>query len=178
MLRKLISGAILALLAGAAHADDLSGNSVTLYGILDVAVGTVEHSANGSPTEAITVDPERVPRADHHSVTGVFNGGLSDSRWGIRGNEDLRDGLHAFFDLESGFSLEAGDINNAAAAIAGTNHTTSGASAFDGQLFGRGAYVGLRDDRYGSLTIGGITERREQRYATGSDCQCGGRQCT
>jgi porin-like protein len=68
MIRKLIPGAILALLAGAAHADDLSGNSVTLYGVLDVAVGTVEHSANGSPTEAITVDPERVPRADHHSV--------------------------------------------------------------------------------------------------------------
>src|ERR1700739_719108 len=127
MIRKLIPGAILALLAGAAHADDISGNSVMLYGILDVAVGTVEHSANGSGQEAITIDPERVSVANHHSVTGVFNGGLSDSRWGIRGNEDLGGGLHAFFDLESGFSLQSGAINDAAAAIAGANNTTPGA---------------------------------------------------
>ena len=42
MNRQLIAGAILALVAGAAHADDINGDSVTLYGILDVAVGTVD----------------------------------------------------------------------------------------------------------------------------------------
>jgi GBP family porin len=154
---RLIIGAILALLAGVAHADDPSGNSVELYGILDVAIGTVEHSANGSGLEAITIDPERVALANYHRVTGVFNGGLSDSRWGIRGTEDLGGGLHSFFDLESGFSLQSGSINNAAAAIAGPNNTTTGASALDGQLFNRGAYVGLRDDKYGSISFGRST---------------------
>jgi predicted porin len=157
MIRSLISGAILALLAGAAHAEDINGDGVTLYGILDVAVGTVEHSANGAPQAPATVNPERVSTAYPHSVTGMFNGGISDPRWGIRGNENLGGGLHAFFGLESGFDLPSGQINNAAAAIAGANNTTSGASALDGQLFNRGAFVGLRHDTYGSLALGRTT---------------------
>jgi general bacterial porin, GBP family len=80
MIRSLISGAILALLAGAAHAEDINGDGVTLYGILDVAVGTVEHSANGAPQAPATVNPERVSTAYPHSVTGMFNGGISDPR--------------------------------------------------------------------------------------------------
>jgi general bacterial porin, GBP family len=157
MNRSLISGAILALLAGTAHAEDINGDNVTLYGILDIAAGTVEHSANGSSQEAITINPEKVSTAYPHSVTGLFNGGLSDPRWGIRGNENLGGGLHAFFGLESGFNLASGELNNAAAAIAGANNTTSGASALDGQLFNRGAFVGLRHDTYGSVAIGRTT---------------------
>jgi general bacterial porin, GBP family len=53
--------------------------------------------------------------------------------------------------------LPSGQINNAAAAIAGANNTTSGASALDGQLFNRGAFVGLRHDTYGSLALGRTT---------------------
>jgi len=157
MSRGLIAGAILALVTGAAHADDINGDSVTLYGILDVAVGTVEHSANGTSRGGVTVNPEKVSTAYPNSVTGMFNGGISDPRWGIRGNENLGGGLHAFFGLESGFNLPSGQINNGAAAIAGANNTTSGASALDGQLFDRGAFVGLRDDTYGSLAFGRTT---------------------
>ena len=80
MNKRHICGGILALLAGAAHADDINGDSVTLYGILDVAVGTVEHSANGTSQGGITVNPEKVPTAYPHSVTGMFNGGISDPR--------------------------------------------------------------------------------------------------
>ncbi|HEY3597856.1 MAG TPA: porin [Paraburkholderia sp.] len=156
MKKHLIATAILGSLFGVAHADD--ENSVTLYGILDVAVGAVEHSANGSPLFPATVNPvSKVSTKFNQPVFGMFNGGISDSRWGIRGNENLGGSLHAFFGLESGINVQSGDLNNAAASIAGTSKTVAAASALNGQLFNRGAFVGLRDDRFGSVALGRTT---------------------
>ncbi len=156
MKRHLLAAAVLGSILNVAHADD--GDSITLYGILDVAVGVVEHSANGSPAFPATVNPvSKVSPQFNKPLFGMFNGGISDSRWGIRGNEDLGGGMHAFFDLESGINVPSGQINNAAAAIAGPNHTVAAASALSGQLFNRGAYVGLRDDTFGSVSFGRST---------------------
>ncbi|ODA19305.1 porin, partial [Achromobacter xylosoxidans] len=58
------------------------------------------------------------------------------SRWGLRGSEDLGDGLRAVFQLESGF-----DSGN-------------GTSAQGGRLFGRQATVGLASDSWGQLDFG------------------------
>jgi hypothetical protein len=55
MKKKIIATVILNSFFGVAHADD--GNSVTLYGILDVAVGMVEHSAGGNALFPPTVNP-------------------------------------------------------------------------------------------------------------------------
>lgn len=151
--KQVLATAILASVCGMAHADD--GSSVTLYGILDVAVGTVQHSANASASFPTTVTSvTKVSASNYHSVTGMFNGGISDPRWGIRGSEDLGGGLHAIFDVESGFNLPTGETNNAAASVAGSGNTFGAASALDGQLFNRGAYVGLKDDRYGTIVFG------------------------
>lgn len=150
------AGTALAFTAGLAHADDTS--SLQLYGILDIAVGTVEHSANASPSFPATVNPvSKVSTKFNNSVTGMFNGGISDSRWGIKGTEDLGGGLSAFFGLESGINAQSGELNNAAAAIAGNNSTVGAASALSGQLFNRGAFVGLRDSRFGSIAFGRTT---------------------
>lgn len=62
--------------------------------------------------------------------------GIYGSRFGLRGAEDLGGGLKAIFRLESGFDA------------------TDGKSLQDGRLFGRSAYVGLSDDRYGTVTLG------------------------
>lgn len=141
---------------GAAHADE--GSSVTLYGIMDVAIGDVQHSPSGNALFPATVNPvSKVSTKFNNNVVGMFNGGISDSRWGIRGNEDLGGGLHAFFGLESGFNVPSGNLNNAAGSIAGTNNSVGAASALSGQLFNRGAFVGLRQDQYGSLALGRTT---------------------
>ena len=58
------------------------------------------------------------------------------SRWGIRGTEDLGGGLKAIFTLENGFSLNNGQAGHG------------------GALFGRRAFVGLSDDRFGTLIAG------------------------
>lgn len=156
MKRKLIATVVLGSMFSVAHADD--GSSVTLYGIMDVAVGVVEHSPNASPLFPATVNPvSKVSTKFNQPVWGMFNGGISDSRWGIRGVEDLGGGMQAFFGLESGINVPSGNLNNAAGSIAGSNNTIGVASALNGQLFNRGAFVGLRQDQYGSLALGRTT---------------------
>ncbi len=155
-----IVGSLIGLVASGvgsiAHADGT--DSVTLYGIIDAAVGDVEHSPSGNALFPPTVNPvSKVSTKFSSSVVGMFNGGISDSRWGIRGTESLGDNLHAFFGLESGFNVPSGNINNAAGSIAGQNNSAAGASALSGQLFNRGAFVGLRQDTYGSVALGRTT---------------------
>jgi GBP family porin len=156
MKKYLVSAMALGSIAGQAHAAD--GDSITLYGVLDVAVGDIEHSANGSALFPSTVNPvSKVSTRFNNSVAGMFNGGISDPRWGIRGTEDLGGGLQAFFDLESGFNVPSGALNSGAGSLAGSNNTLGVASALNGQLFNRGAYVGLKDDKFGSVSFGRST---------------------
>jgi predicted porin len=64
------------------------------------------------------------------------SGTSSTSRWGLRGTEDLGGGLSAVFDLENGFMANNGTLKNG------------------GDLFGRQAWVGLKSNEYGQLTLG------------------------
>src|SRR5689334_4420243 len=70
------------------------------------------------------------------SVAKVSNGGLSPSRWGLRGSEDLGSGLKAAFVLESGFSPD------------------TGVSLQGGRLFGRQAFVSLASAGAGEIRLG------------------------
>jgi predicted porin len=71
-----------------------------------------------------------------HSVYEMTSGYAQGSRWGLKGAEDLGGGNSAVFQIESGFN--AG----------------SGALAQGGRGFGRQAFVGLANERYGTLTLG------------------------
>ena len=70
------------------------------------------------------------------SITSMNSGGLGGSRFGFRGVEKLSDRTDAIFVLEGGFNIN------------------TGTSAQGGRLFGRQAYVGLRDKDYGSVIAG------------------------
>lgn len=122
MIKKhLISAPILLSIAGAAAAQ----GSVTLYGIVDAGVTYRSNERTGN-----------VGAYQGHSDVGVTSGNLSGSRWGLKGKEELGNGLAAIFLLEDGF-----DISN-------------GTAGQGGRLFGRQAFAGLADQRYGSLTMG------------------------
>ncbi len=125
MKKTLLAAALLAGFAGVAQAE----TSVTLYGIIDTGIGY--NKASGSYTNAagarVDLDGSRI---------GMINGVQNGSRWGLRGSEDLGDGLRAVFQLESGF-----DSGN-------------GRSAQGGRLFGRQATVGLASDSWGQLDFG------------------------
>jgi len=70
--------------------------TVTIYGIMDVAVERLTHvNANG---DSLT----RMP-----NLTGTL-----PSRIGFRGSEDLGDGWQALFQLESGTAIDTGGFNN------------------------------------------------------------------
>jgi general bacterial porin, GBP family len=71
-----------------------------------------------------------------HTI-GEASGGSTGSLVGMKGNEDLGGGLTAQFDVETGFNLNNGSLLVDKSA-----------------LFYRQAWVGIKDDKYGSLTLG------------------------
>ncbi len=156
MKKSLIALAALMTCAGAK-----AESSVQLYGVMDVGVGYAKSAWPASSTFPGTFNIWDKTAANAPSQTGLINGGIQHSRWGLKGSEDLGGGLKAFFQLESGFNLPTGEISNGAASLAAnagttpmTRNTSSGASAISGQLFGRGAFVGLEDATLGRLSVG------------------------
>lgn len=98
---KLLAALLLSGLASASMAQ----SNVTFYGIVDLGLSS-EDNSSGVATRM---------------ESGVLNG----SRVGVKGSEDLGDGLSARFQLEGGINAD------------------DGSSAQGGRLFGRTAWVGL-----------------------------------
>lgn len=112
MKNKHLAAAALLATALAAHAQN-----VTLYGSLDGGVEFL-NNVNGSTLT-------RVP-----GVTAS-----TPSRWGLRGSEDLGQGLKALFRLEQGFGIDSGNLGQG------------------GRAWGREAWVGLAGG-WGQLSFG------------------------
>ncbi|MEQ4616952.1 MAG: porin [Corticimicrobacter sp.] len=106
---------------GAAHAEAPS-SSVTLYGVIDTGLAYTRIS-----------NFEGQGRA---RKSGLISGGQADSLWGLRGAEDLGDGLSATFTLESGFDANSGNAEE------------------EGRLFNYAAWLGLNHADYGELRFG------------------------
>lgn len=121
-----------AVLGSIASTTAWADTTVTLYGLLDtgleyqnakVGSGDSNYAANGSGSK---------------SSIGMGTGLESESRWGMKGSEDLGGGLQANFVIESGFSSSDG--------------TNKGNES--GRLFGRQATVGLSAPTWGSVDLG------------------------
>jgi len=164
--KKIIGMSIAVLFAANnAAAQATNGSNIEIYGVLDTTFGTQTHSFGGNSNFPATVNPLS-PNNAPNSTTGLFNGGIQASRWGFRGTEDLGGGIQAFFTMESGFNLPSGTVANCAAALAnnsGVNPATGKLVAAtsdaancstNGNLFGRQAFVGLRDAQLGSVAAG------------------------
>lgn len=107
-------------------------SSISLYGIVDASVQYVNNIAVAQDTGSAGKPVSYVNR----SRTGFYSGGVWPDRWGIKGSEDIGDGLKAIFQLENGFSIGTGAFSSA------------------GTEFNRQAYVGLSSARYGTFTMG------------------------
>jgi len=116
MKKSLIALAALATVATAAQAQ----SSVEVYGVMDLGYSSVTKVSPGAAR-----------------VSGLQNGGLSTSRLGFRGTEDLGGGLKAKFNLE-------------AEILADTGAQPSTPEA----LFARASWVGLESAQYGSVQLG------------------------
>jgi predicted porin len=125
MKKSIISIAALAA-AGAVSAQ----SSVTLYGVVDAAIGSYRATGAGSRTQ-------------------LFAGGGQNSRLGFRGREDLGGGLYA------GFELEAGLFNDSGVALGtNTNNQPSGAVPTGGLVFGRKSFIAVGNKSWGELRLG------------------------
>ncbi|MFM0202146.1 porin [Paraburkholderia fungorum] len=91
--------------------------SVTLYGVLDEGINYTNNVGRGHVYE-------------------LASGDAQGSRWGLKGAEELGGGLKAIFQLENGFDVSSGRLNQG------------------GRMFGRQAFVGLSSAPYGTLTFG------------------------
>jgi len=100
-------------------------SSVTLYGIIDMAVHYDNHQTASGGT----------------NLTMGSGGVIQGSRWGLMGTEDLGGGNKALFDLESGFTPNTGAFQQA---------TPSGST----RIFGRTADLSLSSNTYGMVTLG------------------------
>lgn len=69
---------------------------LSFYGTMDLGVGKLASQPPGPPNAPVS------------SVTGVHNGGVQTSYFGLRGTEDLGDGLKAKFQLESFIRADTG----------------------------------------------------------------------
>ncbi len=90
------------------------GSSVMLYGVIDANVEYLSHAAKGGSG----------------SLVQMNSGGIHNSRFGVRGTEDLGGGNAAWFVLESGFN------------------TNDGTQATAGTLFNRTSAVGLSNAHF------------------------------
>lgn len=126
MKKTLLAAALAVGFAGVAQAE----TSVTLYGIVDTGIGYTQFKDKDSDLKA--------------TRTGLSDGVQSGNRWGLKGSEDLGNGLKAIFQLESGFN-----INN-------------GEHLQNDRLFGRQATLGLSSDSWGTVNFGRQTNIASQ----------------
>jgi predicted porin len=125
---KLRSMAVAATLActGSAYAQ----STVTLYGVADINVEFANHLG------AIPVASNQFNSGPGNHVYRMNSGGVSGSRWGLRGTEDLGGGLKGLFVLESGFNVDNGTLLQG------------------GRMFGRQAFVGIQKAGIGQISLG------------------------
>lgn len=107
----------LTLGAGCAKADGLQ-----IYGILDNSLEYLSNAGTGA-------------NGSKQSLFRVSNGSQAPNRFGFKGSEDLGGGLKAIMQLEAGFNLDSGQLQQG------------------GRMFGRQAYVGLQSE-WGAVTVG------------------------
>lgn len=116
MKKSLIALAVLGAFAGAAAAQ----SSATLYGMIDMGYGV----GNGGAYEGNKGDDSKFQQWGNSNST---------SRWGLKGQEDLGNGVAVYFNLESKISPEDGDTGS--------------------KLFDRAAIVGVKGG-FGAIQAG------------------------
>lgn len=129
MKKTLLAAALIVGFAGVAQAE----TSVTLYGILDTGYGYTNYKYSKNDVSLKSTS------------SGLRDGTVNGNRWGMRGSEDLGDGLRAIFTLEAGFNLGDGGLAN----VHDADEKNSGS-----RMFHRQAFIGLASDSWGTFSMG------------------------
>lgn len=135
MKKTLLAVALLGAFAGSAMAAD-----VTLYGRVDLSM------------RYTNVDPDVGSDSDFHSFE-MADGNYTGSRFGLKGEEDLGNGMKVAFVLENGFDGDTGALGDSDK-IFDRQATLHLKGAFGEVAFGR---VGILNSTAGNFSMGDFT---------------------
>ena len=146
------------------ESDDLCWHGVCLYGNFDMGLSYVQH---GDPFNAMAGGPQNymVEKASNGSQFGVGANQFSTSFIGLRGKQEVADGLYAVFNLQTLFNPATGMNANGLGAIVQNNGlgqspqlgnlaNSYGDSSKAGAMFNNVAYFGISSPTYGTFTMG------------------------
>ncbi len=138
---------------------------VQVYGVIDIGGAHANHSLpankelpnNLYPYSGAKINPSVT------SQTAWINGGLQDSRIGLKGGVSLFEAMDNKFkfiyQFEAGFNPLDMKLNNAAKTLAqnsgtGANSTLSADSSLNGEFFARQAWAGIDGGKLGKVSYG------------------------
>ena len=148
-----------ALKAPAPVNDDLCWHGVCLYGNIDMGVSYQNHGAPLSPMAVGPLD-YLVSKNSLGSYFGAGPNQLSTSFIGLRGKQEIADGLYGVFNLQTQFNPGSGVTSNGIGSVQQNNglgltqQNAFSDSSKAGQMFNGVAYFGISSPVYGTLTIG------------------------
>jgi predicted porin len=142
--------------------DDICFKGVCVYGAFDMGVGYQQH---GSGYSEYSANPNSyfVQKQGSGSYSGVTANGMSVSFIGLRGKQEIADGLYGIFNVQAAFNPASGMGDNGIASVTqnngpnGTNlanQNAFGDSSRNGQMFATAAYFGIDSPTYGAFTMG------------------------
>jgi len=162
--KYLATAALVAGFSGSAFAaddDSATVNGITFYGTIDIGLTWQNHATPYNAYNALSTFYDVTGGSSNNkSRFQLINGGLGNSKIGLKGAEDLGDGWIGLFKLETGINPLSGTITDAERAMSQqngvplANRTAASDSARDGQAFSQAAYVGVSNDKWGTFTAG------------------------
>jgi predicted porin len=139
--------------------DDLCWHGVCLYGNIDVGLSYEQHGAPASTLAGAPLD-YLVSRNGGGSYFGAGANMLSTSFIGLRGKQEIADGLYGVFNLQTLFNPISGNNANGVGSIVQNNGVplaltnSYGDSSKAGQMFNNAAYAGVSSPVWGTVTYG------------------------
>jgi len=138
--------------------DSLTWHGITLYGVIDIGLQYDTHSAPFTPYRP-AASGNIVRQNSSQSVIGLTPSNMGQSRVGLQGIEALTDDWSAVFQVETFFNPQSGEIADSLKSLAVNNGRALAAQSVgvDGSSAGQAfqtAYVGLKSERFGTLTFG------------------------
>jgi predicted porin len=139
--------------------DSLTWHGITLYGLVDMGVTYQNHGAPLSNAAPLGLN-YLISKNSNGSYFGVGPNALGSSFIGLKGNQEIADGLSAVFNLQTGFNPQSGKLSDGLGSIVQNNGLAIGQqnsfadSSKNGQAFNVAANAGLSSPIYGTLTYG------------------------
>ena len=134
MNKKLIALAVASLISVPAFA---AGSEVQLYGMLDAGV---DNATNVGTSASGTESTNNVGRVSDYG-----------SYFGLKGSEDLSNGLSGIWQIEQGVSVNGGNTNGNGANNVNGSQNAFGANPYNNQ---RNTFVGLSSQTAGTVLVG------------------------